>query len=406
VKVIVYEHGSGGGFAGHPIPPAVLSEGFGMLRSIVADFKAAGHEVTVLLDARLSKLNSPLEADCTVPIFYAQEPEKFLSSIAKINDALYIVAPETSQILQSLVELAEKTEKISFNCESNAIEKVADKAVFCETLQKLAVTPKTVILNLDDGLANANQKVQKELGYPVVLKPADGISCSGLSLVNEEAQLAKAVAKISAECSSKRFIAQEFVRGEAASVSLLSTGKKAMALTLNKQNIILSDSDATSSYQGGIVPFDHWLKQEAFKVAEKVAEAFSGLRGYVGIDFVLTEHKPFVVDINPRLTTSYIGLRKVAGFNVAQALVNAVLEGRLPTKTENCGVACFTKIETSKPTIEDFQKAAKLDVVVSPPFPLKDNAKSCALVIGDGKTLEDARLHLEEAKKHLLNIIT
>ena len=406
MKVIVYEHGSGGGYAGQPIPPAVLSEGFGMLRSIVADFKAAGHEVTVLLDARISKLNPPLDAESVVPIFYPKEPAKFLSSIAKINDALYIIAPETGKTLQSFVELAEKTKKTSLNCESNAIEKVADKAVFYETLQKLAVTPKTVILNLDDGLAKAKQKVKKELGYPVVLKPADGISCSGLSLVNEEAQLAKAVAKISAECSSKRFIAQEFVRGEAASVSLLSTGKKAMALSLNKQNIILASSDAISSYQGGIVPFDHWLKQEAFKVAEKVAEAFSGLRGYVGIDFVLTEHKPFVVDINPRLTTSYIGLRKVAGFNVAQALVNAVLEGRLPTKTENCGVACFTKIETSKPTIEDFQKAAKLDVVVSPPFPLKDNAKSCALVIGDGKTLEDARLHLEEAKKHLLNIIT
>ena len=53
-----------------------------MLRCVVADFKAAGHEVTVLLDARLSKLNPPIEADCTVPIFYANEPQKFISNIA------------------------------------------------------------------------------------------------------------------------------------------------------------------------------------------------------------------------------------------------------------------------------------------------------------------------------------
>ena len=88
----------------------------------------------------------------------------------------------------------------------------------------------------------------------------------------------------------------------------------------------------TSSYEGGVVPFDHPLKQEAFAVAEKVVESISGLRGYVGVDLVLTQDKPFVVDVNPRLTTSYVGLRKVAGFNVAEALVNAVLNGKLPDK--------------------------------------------------------------------------
>ena len=95
MKILVYEHVSGGGYAGQDISPSVLSEGFGMLRCLVEDFKAAGHEVTVLLDARLSKLNPPIDADCIVPIFYPHEPEKFLISIAKINDAIYVIAPET-----------------------------------------------------------------------------------------------------------------------------------------------------------------------------------------------------------------------------------------------------------------------------------------------------------------------
>ena len=215
-----------------------------------------------------------------------------------------------------------------------------------------------------------------------------------------------AVAKIRAESTGKRFIAQEFIRGEAASVSLLSTGKKAKALSLNKQNIILAGPEATSSYEGGAVPLEHWLKQEAFKIAEKVTEVFSDLKGYVGVDFVLTEHKPYVVDVNPRLTTSYVGLRKVARFNVAEALVNAVCKGTFPAKLENKGFACFSKVETPKPTIATFLKAAKLSSVVSPPFPLNKNKKSIALVISEGDNLENAKLHLEEAKKHLLNIIT
>lgn len=378
-----------------------------MLRCVVTDFKAAGHEVTVLLDARLSKLNPPIDADCTVPIFYSQEPEKFLKSIAQINDALYVIAPESGQILQELAELVEKTEKTSLNCESSTIGKVADKAVLYEKLQKNDFpTPKTLTLNLTDSLMQIKQTIKCELTYPVVFKPVDGVGCGGLSLVKEESQIEKAIAKVKAESKSALFLAQEFINGDSASVSLLSNGKKAMALSLNKQNIILAGSDAVSSYEGGVIPYDYWLKQDVFKVAEKIVEAFPGLRGYVGVDFVLTEHKAFVVDVNPRLTTSYVGLRKVADFNVAEELVDAVVKGKLPTKHENLGYVCFLKTETPIPTIDAFQKAAKLDTVISPPFPLTDNTKSCALIIGFGDSLDVAQRRLEEAKKHLFSIIS
>jgi predicted ATP-grasp superfamily ATP-dependent carboligase len=406
LKIIVYEHISGGGYAEQPIPPSVLSEGFGMLRCIVEDFKVAGHEVTVLMDSRLSKLSPPLSADCIVPVSYSEEPKKILKDIAKITDAIYIIAPETGQTLQSLVELAEGTGKVSLNCEPQAIKRAADKTVLYETLQKLRVSPKTSVLNLDENLAIIKQTVKKGLCYPIVLKPADGAGCNGLSLVNEEPQLARAIAKIKAESTSERFIAQEFINGQAASVSVLSTGKKAVALSLNKQNITLAGPNGASSYEGGTVPFDHWLKQEAFSVSQKIVEAFSGLRGYVGVDFVLTEHKAFVVDVNPRLTTSYVGLRKVEGFNVAQALLDAVMKGILPAKPEIEGYASFSKVETPTPSMAVYQKAAKLSSVVSPPFALNDYPQAVCLVLGEGASLKDATLHLEEAKKHLLNIIS
>jgi predicted ATP-grasp superfamily ATP-dependent carboligase len=406
LKVIVYEHVSGGGYAGQPIPPSILSEGFGMLRSVASDFKAAGNEVTVLLDARISKLNPPINAQCTVPIFYKGEPEKFLGNIAQNNDAIYLIAPETGQTLQSLAEISEKTGKISLNCESQVIKKVEDKSVFYETIQKFASTPKTVVLNIDDGLTKTKQTIHEMLGYPIVLKPTNGTSCSGLSLVTHETHLANALKKICAESTCKRLIAQEFVYGEDASVSLISTGKKAKALSLNKQNIILGSSDASSSYEGGIVPLDHRLKHEAFKAAERVTEAFPGLKGYVGVDLVLAENKPYIVDFNPRLTTSYVGLRRVSNFNVAEAIVNSVVKGKLPDEQENHRTAYFSKIETSKPTISAFNKAARLDAVISPPFPLNGSSKAVSLIIGEGANIEEATLKLEEAKKHLRNIIT
>lgn len=403
LKIILYEHVSSGGYAEQLIPQSVLSEGFGMLRSISSDLKSAGHEVTVLLDARISKLNPKIEADCTVPIFYAKEQQKFLQSIAKINDALYIIAPETDGILQSLVELIEGTGKVSLNCKSKAIAKVADKTTLYKKILNLGFALKTIILNTTDSLGKTKQDIKNALKYPLVLKPADGVSCSGLSLVKDEAQLERAIEKIKVESHSERFIAQEFIKGEDASVSLLCNGEKAVAFSLNKQNVTLAKPDDISRYDGGSVPFDHPLKQEAFRAAEKVVESIVGLRGYVGVDLILTQEKPFVVDVNPRLTTSYVGLRRVADFNVAEAIVSAVLKGSFPIKFATNRYASFSKIGTKKPSVDAFNKVAHLNNVVSPPFPL--NRTSTFLVIGEGESLQDSRLQLEEAKKSLLNII-
>ena len=380
MKVIVYEYVSGGGYAQKPIPIGVLAEGYAMLRCISADFKAAGHEVTVFLDARISKLNPPLEADCIIPIFYADEPRRFLSNIAKINDAIYIIAPETSQTLQSLVKQAEETGKTSLNSKSSVIGEVSDKTQLYEKLNKKGLkTPKTIVLNNTDNLTQIEQAIKREFIYPVVFKPIDGAGCSGISLVQGESDIKGAIIKIKAESVNTHFIAQEYLEGESVSVSGLCNGKNILSLSLNKQNIHLAPQQEASSYNGGCVPFGHRQKQDAFETVAKVAESFSGLRGYIGIDLILAKDMIFVLDVNARLTTSYVGLRQVVGFNVAQAVIDSVVEEKMPNKTQLIGIACFSKIQT--PILrfggyDRYQRAAKLGGLVSPPFPLKDCAEA------------------------------
>jgi predicted ATP-grasp superfamily ATP-dependent carboligase len=62
-----------------------------------------------------------------------------------------------------------------------------------------------------------------------------------------------------------------------------------------------------------------------------------GLRGFVGVDVVVGDDPDgggdAVIEINPRLTTSYAGLRQVARFNLAAALL-AVAEGGDPPAFE------------------------------------------------------------------------
>jgi predicted ATP-grasp superfamily ATP-dependent carboligase len=198
---------------------------------------------------------------------------------------------------------------------------------------------------------------------------------------------------------------QELIRGTAVSVSLISTGSEALPISLNKQDVSLRTPDSVSTYNGGIVPFNSPLKRKAFATAKTIVESFRGLRGYIGVDLVLTEKEPIVIEVNPRLTTSYVGLRKIANFNPAQAIINAILKRELPATNQSTGYAFFSKIETSKPTTEVLQKTYRMDEVVSPPFPVPCNDSAYALVLSHRATLKGAMVSFHEAKKRLRRIL-
>ena len=406
LRLLVYEHVSGGGFASEPLSPSVLSEGFGMLRTLTADFKAAGHTVTTTLDSRIAKLNPPIAADCVVPVFSSKEIQANLQKISSETDAAYVIAPETGGVLRSLVELIEQTNATSLNCSASAIEKVSNKAGFHDFLKKQGLpTPETLMFSVLDNVAEVNRAIRGRLNFPLIFKPSDGVSCCGLSVVRNEDQVAGAIAKIKQASSSKLFLVQELVTGAPASVCLFSTGSKTMLVSLNRQEVNLDAPEACSAYTGGSIPFAHSHRSEAFKAAEKIVKSFPELRGYVGVDFVLTEDKVVALEVNPRLTTSYVGLRKVVGFNPAQAIINAILKRELPTHVESCGYAYFSKVNVPNPQVAALQKTYSMSDVVSPPFPVSANADASALIASHGATLKEAKSRFSEAKKRVLNTI-
>jgi predicted ATP-grasp superfamily ATP-dependent carboligase len=407
LRVLVYEHVSGGGFAAAPLLPSVLCEGFGMLRMLIADFKAAGHSVTTTLDSRIAKLNPPIKADCVVPISSSKEAQVSLKKVSDRVDAVYVISPETDDALRSRVKLVEQTNVASLNCPASAIEKVCNKADFHNFLKKRRIlTPETLIFSVLDNAVEIKHAIRGCLNFPLIFKPSDGVSCCGLSVVRNEDHMADAINKIMKESSSEQFLVQELIDGIDVSVSLFSAGGKAVSISLNRQDVKIETPEACSSYRGGLVPFDNLLRLEAFAAAEKIVESFPDLRGYVGVDFVLTEDKVVALEVNPRLTTSYVGLRSVVNFNLAQAIVNAVLKCKLPTQIKSYNYAYFSKVKVSKPQVDALQKIYGITDVVSPPFPVSENASASALIASDGATSKEARIRFGEAKKRVLSTIS
>jgi predicted ATP-grasp superfamily ATP-dependent carboligase len=403
LNLLIYEHVSGGGYANEKLSASILSEGYGMLRSLISDFKAAGHQVTTLLDSRLKGFKPPMEADRIVSVSSSEKVDEELRRLSDVTDAFYLIAPETDQLLEKLVENTKSSGGKSLNCEIDDIRRVSNKMKTYETLEKKGVkVPETVLLDIHEKTRNISRLIRK-LEYPLVFKPIDGVGCSGLSLVKDRGDIVMAVKKVARGSLSNYFIVQKLIRGTAASVCIFSSREEAVPVTLNKQVVNLAPPDEESRYSGGIIPLTHSLEGEALKIAQRVVESFGGLKGYVGVDMVLAKEGPIVMEVNPRLTTSYIGLRKVTAFNPAQAIIDAVLGRKLPKNVQRRGYAIFSKVE-APPRPQITAETYRLKKVVSPPFPIEGNQSAYALLATSSTSLKGAKSAFYRAKRRLLKL--
>jgi tyramine---L-glutamate ligase len=167
-----------------------------------------------------------------------------------------------------------------------------------------------------------------------VIKPVRGYGALGVRLSDGPA--------------GKDEFGQEFVDGEHLSVSLVGSrvvgdvceywsGDPPLVLALNRQAIEV-DAKGGFHYRGGETPIDHPRRDECLEVARKTVEVL-GCQGYAGVDLVLAD-RPYVVDVNPRVTTSVVGIAAVMQEEIADVLVRAS-KGQGPKEVHLAGRARY-----------------------------------------------------------------
>ncbi len=156
--------------------------------------------------------------------------------------------------------------------------------------------------------------------YPCVLKPRHGAGSQATFLVRDQAELEAALNQAGAEGVADEFVLQPFVPGRPASVAFLLGPGGRRVLPAAWQFL---SGDGRFHYLGGELPLPPDLNERAQRLAAQCMEPVSGLRGYVGVDLILGDAADGsgdrAIEINPRLTTSYAGLRALARFNLAAA---------------------------------------------------------------------------------------
>lgn len=306
MRLFIYESTCAGGL-GADVPRSLRHEGAAMLAAIVEDFeRVPGINVLTLLRDDCSR-SIGRHIRRTAP---ADEPRAF-RDLASQADAALIIAPEFDDLLAQRTGWAIAAGCRMFGSGPDGIQRTQNKFRLARWLSRHHIpTPATRCLSTTTTSADA---------FPCVVKPRDGAGAQATFLVRHVDDWAAALSQALAEWPSRELILQPFHAGQSISMAFFVGNGQVLPTPGATQR---QSSDGRFHYVGGSAPLPLPWRQRAVALARRAVESVPGLFGYIGVDLILGEAPDgggdVVIEINPRLTTSYIGLRELARTNLAE----------------------------------------------------------------------------------------
>ncbi len=241
---------------------------------------------------------------------------RLFEQLAAECDATFVIAPETDRLLADRRELVDAVGGRFLGPTLEAIEFCTDKLRLAEHLLQCGL-PAIETHPLEPDLMN------RELPFPIVVKPRDGAGSQNTWLVADRPQLETLLRAWADSPESRPDIWQPYLPGLAESVGAIIShdGRRIEIFPPAEQRL---SSDGRFRYLGGRVPAGNYAVRAIEQLVRRACECIGGLSGYVGFDLLLPAdppHEPVLVEINPRLTTSYLGYRAIAAENLAERIL-------------------------------------------------------------------------------------
>ncbi len=362
-SVLVFEYFTASGVD----DPTIISEAEEIIRSLIIELK--DFDTYVLISEKFKNIFDDILKEDNFNlkpiILYNDNHDEnslynWLEDNSKVFSKAIFIAAENDMNLYNLTKILEKNDVKIYGSTSYAVKLASDKYETFDYFNGRLKQPKTfnILINpktywkraiqiffdkingdygnqsLDDGtvpimqkpkdipiLDNSDKNLIKE--KKLIAKSRYGVDCENIKLIKSKVDIDE-LEKLYEPGS--RFVVQEFIEGTVASVSLISDGKTAIPISLNRQ--IVEINDEGGKYVGGEIPFNHPLKDEAFKLAKLACEYVPGIKGFVGVDLIIDEDAKeiYLIELNSRFTTSYVGLQKIANFNIAKLIFDLLDE--------------------------------------------------------------------------------
>ncbi|MGZ8214290.1 MAG: ATP-grasp domain-containing protein [Methylosarcina sp.] len=312
MKILVFEYIAGGGFNRRELPVSLANEGRLMLQALLDNLAAVNSiDITVMLDWRIAE-TVDLHGFHPVIINREYDCHACFDHLVGRFDAVWPIAPEYGGVLSELCQSVEKQGIKLLTSPSSAVAVAGDKLL---TYHRLC----------EHQIATVPTRLLEESGFGFyagenIAKPVDGIGCADSYVITNKEDQETLPSKIQGK---GRYIVQPHVPGKKTSLSCLFKQGEGWLLCANRQEFKLIQKQ----YHLSEIVVNDTRNLEPFRpLVASVARAFPELWGYAGIDLIETPDDIRVLEINPRLTTSFAGIASALGINTA-SLVLQLLEG-------------------------------------------------------------------------------
>lgn len=327
---------------------SLRNEAAAMMSALLADAaKLPNLDVSVLLSpSAVSLLKTRMDCAANVRIFsnpwplncWLEAPEPKPTSV----EAVLIIAPESAGTLLRRLQVVQSdiwAGTVSLNLPWQLAATFSDKLETARWLQRHQLpTPETFALSGQSASRllsawEAEAALQKsESGNDreecmAVIKPRDGVGCENVRLIPMSVQTFRTAKCVSQESQEDNaWICQPYIRGNACSIGLIGGGSVRTTLILPAGNQKIERSGSVLSYRGGTVPCDEEHTGVIAPLASALSTAIGPFSGWVGADMCVyrdsqRELQATIIEVNPRLCTSYVGYRRSAMQNLAAWLL-------------------------------------------------------------------------------------
>lgn len=270
-------------------------------------------EIFVSYDARLPL---PLTVHHAIPVSEHDDIWQIWQNAFAQTDAVWLIAPEAGGVLARLTELVTALGKSLLGSTLDAVKLTSSKLMTEKVLVNAGIRTIPAYRFAD---------WPREQAGPWVAKLDDGVGCTDSGCFDN----ADALQSWMSPERIATHIIQAYQTGVAASFSMLCKNGKAWLLSANQQKISLQkglSGESIFKYSGSVINGMTELWTDFEFLANRIATAIPGLFGYIGVDVIVEplvdSHRIHVVEINPRLTTSYVGLRKSIDHNPASLILD------------------------------------------------------------------------------------
>ena len=281
-------------------------EGLAMLVAIAEDFAEFAEEVHIATDDRFD-FRALEDTDQQRIIRHSIVAEKPLwpqwVTAAQGCDHTLVIAPETEGVLAQAVAMLRSIGAVSLNGFGDFLRCASDK---WETARAFGVYS---VPHPPTWTADGVPAVGRSTSNRWVVKPRDG--CGTVSVKSFDS-----VERAIEYAGNSNRIIQPWIVGRPASIAVIADVNELTILPAVAQDIATEEI----FYKGGFGPLPEEDQCRAVALAKAAIHAMPRtVRGFVGLDIILADDpaEDCVLEVNPRVTTSYVGLRRIIEGNLA-----------------------------------------------------------------------------------------